>query len=37
VAFFGAALPVAFGRTVPRLIGASLAVAALVGLVALLA
>ena len=37
VAFFGATLPVAFGRTVPRLIGASLAVAALVGLVALFA
>ena len=37
VAFFGAALPVAFGRTVPRLVVSSLAVAALVGVVALFA
>jgi hypothetical protein len=37
VAFFGAVLPLVVGRTVPRLIGASLAVAALVGLVALFA
>ena len=37
VAFFGAAIPLRLGRTVPRLVAASLAAAALVGLVALAA
>jgi hypothetical protein len=37
VAFFGAALPLWLGRTVPRLVAASLAAAALVALVALAA
>jgi hypothetical protein len=37
VAFFGAAIPLLFGRTVRRLVLSSLAVAALVGIVALFA
>jgi hypothetical protein len=37
VAFFGAALPLLLGRTVARLVVASVAVAVLVGVVALVA